>query len=70
MRDTTGLARHRKETGGRGSAPFGRRRKAVYLGGMRLATFDEVARDHAAADAACGREWVCACAACRTVRAR
>lgn len=28
----------------------------------------EVAREHADADAACGRAWVCQCGACREVR--
>lgn len=35
---------------------------------MRIPTMAETAREHRAADAACGREWVCACAACRNVR--
>lgn len=34
---------------------------------LRSAT--DVAVEHVAADRACGREWVCACAACRATRA-
>lgn len=30
----------------------------------------EVAEQHKAADAACGREWVCGCGACRSARSR
>jgi hypothetical protein len=29
----------------------------------------DIAREHAEADAACGRKWCCACAACRATRA-
>lgn len=36
----------------------------------RLKRFRGVAAQHQAADAACGRDWVCACAACKTVRER
>ncbi len=32
--------------------------------------WDAIAREHEAADKACGREWCCACAACRSLRER
>jgi len=35
---------------------------------IKIPPFRAVAASHAAADAACGREWVCACGPCRSVR--
>lgn len=35
-----------------------------------LEAYIKLARTHKAADAACGRDWTCACAACREVRRR
>lgn len=35
---------------------------------MELPSITEVAESHKAADAACGRDWLCSCAACREVR--
>lgn len=46
-------------------------RRACRAAAHRLSPLVEamaVAESHAAADQACGREWQCACAACRTVR--
>jgi hypothetical protein len=37
---------------------------------VRLLSLEETARAHRAADKACGRSWICACAACRQSRAR
>lgn len=35
---------------------------------MELPTVEQTAKEHRAADAACGRSWSCACGACRRVR--
>lgn len=37
---------------------------------MRSPSTSTTARKHREADAACGREWVCACAVCRAERGR
>lgn len=37
--------------------------------GMTIRSAEEIANEHKKADEACGREWECACGACRRVRA-
>lgn len=54
------LARKRRK-------PKAEARAVDYLSEYETAQL-ETARQHRDADRACGRNWVCACAACRTVR--